>query len=172
MSILQLKSALKRNEADAIAASWLSNREEIEIFAKQFQNHSAIVQRKGMWILGIIHEKHSDALMPFHNILFSIFSSSDDPAVRREIFQILLAASDEKIRGVMLDEALRCLLNPLSSVAECHHALQWLIEPSLKHAEIAMETLMALTSTMNQRTAAWARYARKQITRIERSLKR
>jgi len=171
MSILQLKSALKRNDADAIAASWLGNLEAIENFVKQFQNHSTIVQRKGMWILGIIHEKYSDALIPFHDILFRIFSSSDDPAVRREIFQILLAATNEKIRGMMLNEALRCLFNPLSTVAECHHALQWLIEPSSKHSEIAKETIMALTSTRDMRTAAWARYANRQITRIERNLK-
>jgi len=168
MSIAQLKSALKREEADAIAASWLNNREEIQKFLSLFEEHNIIVQRKGMWVMAIIHEMDSHSLAPFHDIIFKIFSNSHDAAVRREVFQILHTTKDEKIRGAMLDEALRCIHHPMSSVAECHHALQWLIEPSKKHPEINHETIIALTATQDSRTAAWSRYAGKQIISFQK----
>ena len=125
-----------------------------------------------MWILGIINEIDLNPLLPFHPILYSIFYTSDDSAVRREIFQILLPAKDEKIRGKMLDAAICCIENPASSVAECHHALQWLLEPAKKHPEIALETIAALSATLKNRTAAWTRYAEKQIIRLQKQHKK
>jgi hypothetical protein len=170
MSIVQLKSGLKRREADAIAASWLKNREELQHFLSLFAEHSTTVQRKGMWILGLIHDTDSISLVPFHDLLFNIFCSSNDAAVRREIFEILLGTKDEKIQGFMLDEALQCIHNPSSSVAECHHALKWLINPSKKHPEIGHETISALSATQDLRTAAWSRYAKKKILYFRKRL--
>lgn len=170
MPVVKLRSALKRNEADAIAAFWMRQSEEIQHFISRFENHSIVVQRKGMWVLGIIHEMDSQALLPFHDSIFNIFSCSNDPAVRREIFGMLLNTEDEKIRGKMLDAAMLSLHNPMSSVAECHHALQWLIEPSKKHPEIGNETISALIATQDLRTAAWSRYAKKQIIYLQKKM--
>ncbi len=172
MTIHLLKPALKRHEAEAIASIWLDNKLEIQNFLSHFDKHSLVAKRKGMWILGIIHEMAGNSLDSFHDVIFKIFSKSSDPAVRREIFQILSRTPNEKIRGAMLDEALKCILNPLSSVAECHHALQSLMEPSMKHPEIAQETIHALTKTLDMRTTAWSRYGSKKIALMQRSCKR
>ena len=167
MTSLQFKPALKRKEAEAVAAAWLQNRNEILHFLTSFEKHSTIAQRKGLWVLGIIHEIESSSLESYHDILYKIFNASSDAAVRREIFQILLGTRNEKIRGAMLDAAIACIQNPASSVAECHHALQWLLEPSKKHPELARETITALTTTSENRTPAWSRYAAKQIIRLQ-----
>lgn len=121
-----------------------------------------------MWVVGIIHEKNAGSLIPFHSAIFDIFKMTNETAVRREIFQILLTTTQEKIRAFMMDAAIQCIQNPKSSVAECHHALQWLLQPSKNHLEICNETISALSSTLHNRSSAWARYAQKQITRLEK----